>query len=130
MMKQGTSWHSPHVLMQNSTVNGSITLNVSAPQSAAETADQVPSGESPPIFGAILDVQADMARVGLLRQRRHILQAAVQSDSVCSVETRADLRLRLSQAHNDLGEMDEADRHAAEAVKLLRRDAVGGEGTS
>lgn len=130
MMQQATSWQSPQVPMQSPVFNAPVTINVGAPQSAAESAGQVPSGEPPPIFQAILDVQADMARGGLLRQRRHILQAAVQSaDAVCNVEVRAELRLRLSQAHNDLGEREEADRRAAEAIELLRRGSAGGEGT-
>lgn len=92
---------------------------------------QATTAEPPPILRAVLDVQADMARAGLLRQRRDLLQAAVQcADDVCSVEVQAELRLRLSQAHNDLGERAEADRRAAEAIELLRGEAAAGEGIS
>lgn len=130
ILQQNTDlWQLPQVPMQSPVFNAPVTINVSASQTPAELPSQIVNGEPPPIFQAILDVQADMARVGLLRQRRQVLQAAVQSDNVCNVEMRANLRLRLSQAYNDLGETDEADRCAAEAIVLLRRSTTGGEGT-
>jgi hypothetical protein len=128
--KQASDWRQAASLIQNSTVQGDVINinNVWVLQSRGVPGVQAATAEPPPVFQAVLDVQGDMAQVGLLRQRRRLLQAAVQSgDAVCSVEVQAELRLRLSQAHNDLGETGEADRLAAEAVDILQRDIGDGD---